>query len=97
LHIFIYRLPKKWICSQTKFHWNKRKLLPKFVYTIYGLPMMIMPLREFDKMESSKTAMTKALWEALLDGRIDVVATDHAPHTLEEEKTTHLKAPSEVR
>jgi hypothetical protein len=39
----------------TKFHWNKRKLL-KFVYTIYGLPMMIMPLREFDKMESSKTA-----------------------------------------
>jgi dihydroorotase len=54
---FIYRLPKKWICSQTKFHWNKRKLLPKFVYTIYGLPMMIMPLREFDKMESSsKTA-----------------------------------------
>ena len=25
-----------------------------------------------------------ALWKALLDGRIDVVATDHAPHTLEE-------------
>ena len=28
----------------------------------------------------------EALWEALLDGRIDVVATDHAPHTLEEKK-----------
>jgi dihydroorotase len=57
LHIFHLSMPKKWICSQTKFHWNKRKLLPKFVYTIYGLPMMIMPLREFDKMESSsKTA-----------------------------------------
>lgn len=26
----------------------------------------------------------KALWEALLDDRIDVIATDHAPHTLEE-------------
>jgi dihydroorotase len=25
-----------------------------------------------------------ALWEALLDGRLDVIATDHAPHMLEE-------------
>ncbi|MFT3703375.1 MAG: dihydroorotase [Agriterribacter sp.] len=24
------------------------------------------------------------LWEALLDGRLDVIATDHAPHTLQE-------------
>jgi dihydroorotase len=46
--------------------------------------MMIMPLREFDKMESSsKTANDQKLLGALLDGRIDVVATDHAPHTLE--------------
>jgi dihydroorotase len=26
----------------------------------------------------------KALWPALLDDRLDVIATDHAPHTLEE-------------
>jgi len=26
----------------------------------------------------------KALWKALLDDRLDVIATDHAPHTLEE-------------
>jgi dihydroorotase len=26
----------------------------------------------------------EALWKALLDNRIDVIATDHAPHTLEE-------------
>ncbi|HEX5024285.1 MAG TPA: dihydroorotase [Agriterribacter sp.] len=26
----------------------------------------------------------EALWEALLDDRLDVIATDHAPHTLEE-------------
>ncbi len=26
----------------------------------------------------------KALWEALLDDRLDVIATDHAPHTMEE-------------
>ncbi|GEP51513.1 dihydroorotase [Flavobacterium noncentrifugens] len=36
----------------------------------------------------------KALWEALLDDRIDVIATDHAPHTLEEKKQPYLKAPS---
>lgn len=36
----------------------------------------------------------KVLWEALLDGRIDVIATDHAPHTLEEKKQNYLKAPS---
>ncbi len=34
------------------------------------------------------------LWEALLDGRIDVIATDHAPHTLEEKKNVYTKAPS---
>jgi len=34
------------------------------------------------------------LWQALLDDRIDVVATDHAPHTLEEKKNNYMKAPS---
>jgi len=34
------------------------------------------------------------IWEALLDNRIDVVATDHAPHTLEEKSNSYLKAPS---
>jgi hypothetical protein len=58
---FIYRLPKKWICSQTKFHWNKRKLLPKFVYTIYGLPMMIMPQGNLIKWNPAvKQQMTKS-------------------------------------
>ena len=35
-----------------------------------------------------------ALWEALLDDRIDVIATDHAPHTLEEKQQSYLNAPS---
>ena len=34
------------------------------------------------------------LWEALLDDRIDVIATDHAPHTLEEKKNVYTSAPS---
>lgn len=34
------------------------------------------------------------LWKALLDDRIDVIATDHAPHTIEEKKNIYTKAPS---
>ncbi len=34
------------------------------------------------------------LWKALLDDRIDVIATDHAPHTLEEKKQVYTKVPS---
>jgi len=42
-----------------------------------------------------KTAKDKAgLWKALLDDRIDIIATDHAPHTLEEKKNVYTKAPS---
>jgi dihydroorotase len=34
----------------------------------------------------------EALWEALLDDRLDVIATDHAPHTIEEKNEPYLKA-----
>jgi dihydroorotase len=36
----------------------------------------------------------EALLKALIDDRIDVVATDHAPHTREEKKNVYTKAPS---
>jgi dihydroorotase len=35
-----------------------------------------------------------AIREAVRDGRIDVVATDHAPHTLEEKSGNYISAPS---
>tara|TARA_B110000003_G_scaffold172618_1_gene172167 strand:- start:7896 stop:9230 length:1335 start_codon:yes stop_codon:yes gene_type:complete len=42
-----------------------------------------------------KTANDReGLWEALLDDRIDIIASDHAPHTLEEKSNSYLKAPS---
>ncbi len=42
-----------------------------------------------------KTADDRAkLWDAVLDDRIDVIATDHAPHTLEEKRQVYTKAPS---
>lgn len=36
----------------------------------------------------------EGILKAVLDGRIDVIATDHAPHTLEEKSQPYLKAPS---
>ena len=58
--------------------------------------------------EDYKTKGTKIKWnpavktekdrdgllKALLDDRIDVIATDHAPHTSEEKNNKYLKAPS---
>lgn len=42
-----------------------------------------------------KTAADReGIWRALLDDRIDVIATDHAPHTAEEKNGTYFKAPS---
>lgn len=42
-----------------------------------------------------KTADDRAaLWKALLDDRIDIITTDHAPHTLEEKSGGYFKAMS---
>jgi len=42
-----------------------------------------------------KTAKDRqGLWDALLDDRIDIIASDHAPHTLEEKSNSYLNAPS---
>ncbi|TKG92296.1 dihydroorotase [Puteibacter caeruleilacunae] len=35
-----------------------------------------------------------ALWAALKNNQLDVIATDHAPHTLEEKSNSYFKAPS---
>jgi dihydroorotase len=44
---------------------------------------------------SIKTAADNAaLWEGLLDGTIEVIATDHAPHTLEEKDKPYPQSPS---
>lgn len=42
-----------------------------------------------------KSASDRAgIWKALLDDRIDVIATDHAPHTIAEKQNPYPKAPS---
>jgi len=42
------------------------------------------------KTEADKIAILKGV----LENKIDVIATDHAPHTLEEKSQTYFKAPS---
>ncbi len=37
-----------------------------------------------------------ALWAALYDGRLDTIATDHAPHTLESKQRPYFEAPSGI-
>lgn len=41
-----------------------------------------------------KESDRKAVLQAVLDNRIDVIATDHAPHTRQEKDNTYFKAPS---
>ena len=47
-------------------------------------------------MESSnkKVSDREALWKALNEDKIDVLATDHAPHTLEEKQNPYANSPS---
>lgn len=38
----------------------------------------------------------EALWQGLLDDRLDIIATDHAPHTWDEKQKPYLEAPAGV-
>lgn len=53
---------------------------------IGSLAQMNPPLRD--------TRDNEILWQALLDGVIDCIATDHAPHTLEEKAQEYPNSPS---
>ena len=41
-----------------------------------------------------KASDREAIWQAVNDNRIDVIATDHAPHTIEEKENNYFNAPS---
>jgi dihydroorotase len=41
-----------------------------------------------------KKSDKEALFQALLDDKLDVIASDHAPHTLEEKSNTYFNSPS---
>ena len=49
-----------------------------------------------ESVAQNRATTTPALWQALVDGRIQVIATDHAPHTLEEKQQPYPESPSGV-
>jgi dihydroorotase len=75
LHIFI-STAKEMDLLQTKFLWRKTKLPLRFVFITYGLRMTINYKGNLISESSCKNNDRNALWEALLDGRIDVIATE---------------------
>jgi len=57
-----------------------------------------MPLGAFGKVNPPLRAkwVSEQLWEELLSGRIDMVASDHAPHALEDKAEEFSRAPSGI-
>ena len=58
-------------------------------YTTYGNKIKCFPaIKDADN--------RKALWQGLLDGHIDQIASDHSPHTMSEKQQTYLQAPGGI-
>ena len=97
LHVFHLSTGK-----ETKLFSNKQKLKDKKITAEVCIHHLWFTDEDYDKKgtlikwnPAVKGQKDKdALWKALLDDRIDVIATDHAPHTLEEKSQSYLKAPS---
>ena len=89
---------------ETKLFSNKKPLAEKRITAEVCVHHLWFDDSQYDKKGSLikwnpavKTAEDRdLLWKALLDHRIDVIATDHAPHTKEEKANTYLNAPSGV-
>lgn len=87
---------------ETKLFSNKKPLAEKRITAEVCVHHLWFDDSQYDKKGSLikwnpavKTAEDRdLLWKALLDDRIDVIATDHAPHTKEEKANTYLNAPS---
>ena len=88
--------------AETKLFSNKKPLAEKRITAEVCVHHLWFDDSQYDKKGSLikwnpaiKTAEDRELlWKALLDDRIDVIATDHAPHTKQEKANTYLNAPS---
>ena len=97
LHVFHLSTGK-----ETKLFSNKQKLKDKKITAEVCIHHLWFTDEDYDKKgtlikwnPAVKSQKDKdLLWKALLDDRIDVIATDHAPHTLEEKDNVYTKAPS---
>ncbi|MDC0615607.1 amidohydrolase family protein, partial [Schleiferiaceae bacterium] len=97
LHVFHISTAK-----ETKLFSNRKPLLEKRITSEVCVHHLWFDDSQYERKGSHikwnpavKTAEDRdALWKAVLDDRLDVIATDHAPHTLEEKENTYLNAPS---
>ena len=97
LHVFHLSTAK-----ETAFFSNKKPLEKKKITAEVCIHHLWFSDEDYDKKGTfikwnpavKTTKDREALWKALLDDRIDVIATDHAPHTREEKANPYTKAPS---
>ena len=97
LHVFHLSTAK-----ETALFSNKKPLQEKKITAEVCIHHLWFSYEDYDKKGTfikwnpavKTTKDREALWEALLDDRIDVIATDHAPHTREEKANPYTKAPS---
>lgn len=85
-HLFDNSLPlsKKRITSEACIHHLT------FNDSLYGTKGSLLKWNPAVKTEADR----QGVFQALLDDRIDIIATDHAPHTWEEKQNAYFKAPS---
>ena len=76
---------------------TKKGSPPRFVSTTSGSLMRIMRAKG-TLIKWNPAVKTKhdrdSLMAALLNDKLDVIATDHAPHTIEEKQSKYFKSPS---
>ncbi len=97
LHVFHLSTAK-----ETRLFSNKKPLKDKKITAEVCIHHLWFSDEDYDKKgtfikwnPAVKTANDRdALWKALLNDKIDVIASDHAPHTLEEKSNKYTKAPS---
>ena len=97
LHVFHLSTAK-----ETKLFSNKKPLKDKKITAEVCIHHLWFSDEDYDKKgtfikwnPAVKSAKDRdGLWKALLEDKIDVIASDHAPHTLEEKSNKYSKAPS---
>jgi len=83
---FLRRLPREHLISTEVCPQHFTLTVPECYENLGTLAQMNPPIRT--------KRHADALWQALKDGIIDCIATDHAPHTLAEKEQPYGKAPS---
>ncbi len=88
--------------EELKLFGNKTPLAEKRITSEVCVHHLYFDATQYDKMGTKikcnpaikEPSHKKELFKALLDDRLDIIATDHAPHTIEEKASNYFSAPS---